>query len=152
MLMHARSCLALGDAVGFVDGCLSAYEFRPTRAEPLADLARYYRERGQNESAMLWVEVGQRIPYPEGDLLFVDEGVSRHGFLAETSIAGYYCKSADRRRAAHEAALELQLRRDVPDHVRGLARRNGMFYAPRARRSAPWRPCPGPRRSRSPRR
>ena len=32
--------VALGDAVGFVDGCLSAYEFRPTRAEPLADLAR----------------------------------------------------------------------------------------------------------------
>ncbi len=132
MLMHARSCLALGDAVGFVDGCLSAYEFRPTRAEPLADLARYYRERGQNESAMLWVEAGQRIPYPEGDLLFVDEGVYRHGFLAERSIAGYYCRSADRRRAAHEAALELQLRRDVPDHVRGLARRNGLFYAPRA--------------------
>ncbi len=132
LLMHARSCLALGDAVGFVDGCLSAYEFRPTRAEPLADLARYYRERGQNESAMLWVEAGQRIPYPEGDLLFVDEGVYRHGFVVETSIAGYYCRSPERRRAAHEAALALQIRRDVPDHVRGLARRNGMFYAPRA--------------------
>lgn len=132
MLMHARSCLALGDAVGFVDGCLSAYEFRPTRAEPLADLARYYRERGQNETAMLWVEAGRRIPYPEGDALFVDEGVYRHAFLAEAGIAGYYCKSPERRQAAHEATLELQLRRDVPDAVRGLARRNGMFYAPSA--------------------
>lgn len=132
MLMHARSCLALGDAVGFVDGCLSAYEFRPTRAEPLADLARYYRERGQNETAMLWVEAGQRIPPPDGDLLFVDEGVYRHGFLNEASIAGYYCRSAERRRAAHEAALELQLRRDVAPSVRHVARRNGVFYAPRA--------------------
>lgn len=132
MLMHARSCLALGDAVAFVDGCLSAYEYRPTRAEPLADLARYYRERGQNETAMLWVEAGRRIPYPEGDVLFVDDGVYRHAFLAEAGIAGYYCKSPERRRAAHEATLELQLRRDVPDAVRGLARRNGMFYAPSA--------------------
>ena len=132
MLMHARSGLALGDDVGFVDGCLSAYEFRPTRAEPLADLARYYRERGQNETAMLWVEAGRRIPYPDGDLLFVDAGVYRHGLLNEASIAGYYCRSAERRRAAHEAALELQLRRDVPPGVRDVARRNGMFYAPRA--------------------
>ncbi len=132
MLMHARSCLALGDAVGFVDGCLSAYEFRPTRAEPLADLARYYRERGQNETAMLWAEAGQRIPYPEGDLLFVDDGVYRHAFQTEASIAGFYCRSAERRRAAHEATLELQIRRDIPEDVRSLARRNGMFHAPRA--------------------
>ena len=46
LFMHARSSLALGDEVGFVDGCLDAYEFRPSRAEPLAALACYYRERG----------------------------------------------------------------------------------------------------------
>ena len=96
------------------------------------DLARYYRERGPERDGDAVGRGRARIPTREGDLLFVDEGVYRHGFLAETSIAGYYCRSADRRRAAHEAALELQLRRDVPDHVRGLARRNGMFYAPRA--------------------
>lgn len=132
MLMHARCSLALGDSVAFVDGCLAAYEFRPTRAEPLAELARYYRERGQNETAMLWVEAGRAIPYPDDDQLFVDVAVYSHAFANEASIAGFYCRSPERRRAAREAALGLQQRRDVPEDVRNLARRNGMFYAPSA--------------------
>jgi glycosyltransferase involved in cell wall biosynthesis len=130
--MHARSSLALGDDVGFVDGCLSAYERRPTRAEPLADLARYYRERGQNETAMLMVEAGERIAYPRDDLLFVDEAVYAHAFRNEASIAGWYSKDPARRRASREATLELQLRRDVPPDVRENARRNGRFHAPDA--------------------
>ena len=130
--MHARSSLALGDDVGFVDGCLSAYERRPTRAEPLADLARYYRERGQNETAMLWAEAGERIPYPRDDVLFIDEGVYAHAFRNETSIAGWYSRDPARRRASREATLELQLRRDVPFDVRENARRNGRFHAPDA--------------------
>jgi glycosyltransferase involved in cell wall biosynthesis len=132
MLMRARCDLALGDDVGFVDGCLSAYNFRPTRAEPLAELARYYREHEQHEVAMLWCEVGKAIPYPDGDILFVDDRVYSYGFVHEMSIAGFYSKDGCRRRAAHEAVLELQLRRDIPADVRAVARRNGMFYAPTA--------------------
>jgi len=132
MLMRARCDLALGDDVGFVDGCLSAYNYRPTRAEPLADLARYYREKEQHEVAMLWSEAGSAIAYPEGDLLFVDDRVYSHAFASEMSIAGFYSKDDRRRRRAHEATLELQLRRDVPADVRAMARRNGMFYAPTA--------------------
>ena len=132
MLMRARCDLALGDDVGFVDGCLSAYNFRPSRAEPLAELARYYREHEQHEVAMLWCEVGKSIPYPDGDILFVDDRVYSYGFVHETSICGFYSKHERRRRAAHEAALELQLRRDIPADVRAVARRNGIFYAPAA--------------------
>jgi glycosyltransferase involved in cell wall biosynthesis len=130
--MHARSSLALGDDVAFVDGCLSAYEARPSRAEPLADLARYYRERGQNETAMLWVEAGERIPFPKDDVLFVDEATYAHAFRHEASIAGWYCKDLARRLASRVAALELQVRRDVPADVRDNARRNGRFHAPAA--------------------
>lgn len=126
---HARCCLALGDAVGFVDGCLSAYEARPARAEPIAELARFYRERGQNETAMLWVEAGRRIPYPAGDLLFVDEAVYRHAFIHETSIAGWYSKLPERREAARVAALDLQIARDAPAALRHAARRNAVHYA-----------------------
>jgi glycosyltransferase involved in cell wall biosynthesis len=132
MLMHARCCAALGDGVGFVDGCLSAYEFRPSRAEPLADLARYYREAGQHETAMLYVEAGEQIPYPAGDVLFVDDAVYLHAFRHETSVSGYYCRNPARRRAAREAVLELQIARDVPADLRQAARNNGRFYAPRA--------------------
>jgi glycosyltransferase involved in cell wall biosynthesis len=130
--MHARMSLALGDDVGFVDGCLSAYERRPWRAEPLADLARYYRERGQNETAMLMVEAGERIAYPRDDVLFVDDAVYAHAFRHEASIAGWYSRDAGRRRASREATLELGLRRDVPADVRDNARRNARFHAPEA--------------------
>jgi glycosyltransferase involved in cell wall biosynthesis len=45
---------------------------RPWRAEPLADLARLYRSRGQTAKAEAVDRVRADIPVPEGDILFVE--------------------------------------------------------------------------------
>lgn len=67
--------LAYGDTNGFVAGVWAAYERRPWRAEPLYHLARFYREKGQNEQCVAVVKVAEGIGYPKGDQLFIEEGV-----------------------------------------------------------------------------
>src|SRR5260370_22154355 len=74
---HARLQLArcwrdMGDERHFLHGALHAFEARPTRPEPLADLARFYREKGGcNELAALFAARGLQVPHPT-DLLFND--------------------------------------------------------------------------------
>jgi hypothetical protein len=54
----------------WADDALLAFEKRPSRAEPLADLAKYYRDRGMNEIATMFARRAMVIP-PSNDLLFV---------------------------------------------------------------------------------
>ncbi|MDD1369345.1 glycosyltransferase family 2 protein, partial [Bacillus sp. MHSD17] len=49
-----------------------AWEYRPTRAEPLYQLARMYRLKSQNNIALMYALQGKEIPFPKNDLLFVD--------------------------------------------------------------------------------
>ncbi|TKI86744.1 glycosyl transferase, partial [Bacillus wiedmannii] len=49
-----------------------AWEYRPTRAEPLYQLARMYRLKSQNNIALMYALQGKEVPFPNNDLLFVD--------------------------------------------------------------------------------
>lgn len=109
-----------------VEAALAAYADRPHRAEPLLDLARYFRERGDNATALLFTDAGKRIPFPKDDLLFVEHGAYSWGFDQEISIAG--CYLPDRVEDGRAACESLALRRDVPSHVRDLARTNLYWY------------------------
>jgi len=53
---------------------LRAYQFRPIRAEPLYELARYYRQRGEYAVAFLFAKTAIEIPRPP-DIHFLDERV-----------------------------------------------------------------------------
>lgn len=93
---HSRYQIALinerlkaGDAT-VVDGFLTAYQARPTRAEPLMHLARYYRENGGRHAlAYLFARQAIEIPRPP-DILFVDEGTYTWRAKDEYSIACYW--------------------------------------------------------------
>lgn len=54
-----------------VDAYLRAWNARPTRAEPIHELARYYRERGQATTSAMFAELASGIPVTS-DILFVD--------------------------------------------------------------------------------
>lgn len=73
-----------------VDGYLAAYQARPARAEPLVNLARYYRENGRRYAlAHLVAQQAIAIPRP-ADILFVDEGTYTWRALDEYAVACYW--------------------------------------------------------------
>jgi glycosyltransferase involved in cell wall biosynthesis len=106
---------------GFVSKMVAAYNFRPRRAEPLYDLAKYYREKGDNAAALLFAKHGMTIPRPD-DLLFVNDFVYSHGLRYEYSIVGYYDEKE--RARAFEVTDGLALDPTCPAGVRESARNN----------------------------
>ena len=110
---------------------LEAHQERPTRAEPLLHLARHYRKRGKNDDlACLFAEAGKQIPYPHGDLLFIErEAYSGHGFDGEIGISGWYAKLPERRDAARVATMHLSACASARGTVRRDARTNSRLYA-----------------------
>lgn len=123
----ARSYLALEDEPNFIKACFDAYNYRPTRGEPLKLLAQFFRERGRSESAMLIAEALAKVDYPETDKLFVERGVYDYGADEEIAISGFYCKSSRRREEAHRACGDLTLHPN--EYVREGARKNFIHYA-----------------------
>jgi predicted GH43/DUF377 family glycosyl hydrolase/tetratricopeptide (TPR) repeat protein len=65
---------------------LEAWDRRPTRAEPLYELARLHRQRGAVASAHMFAQRGLEIPYPT-DLLFIHRWVYDWGLLFERAMA-----------------------------------------------------------------
>jgi glycosyltransferase involved in cell wall biosynthesis len=125
-MVNAAHCkLALKDEGGFVNGLLQAFEFRPRRAEPLYDLSKYFREKGQYHLAWMFADTGYYIPRPD-DTLFVNDFVYNVGFHEELSIAGFYLDN--RREYAAKLCDTLALSPNAPQHSRDLARFNNTFY------------------------
>jgi hypothetical protein len=98
---------------------LAAYEMRPSRAEPLYELARYYRLRKAYGKAYLFAKAGIHTPRPN-DSLFVAQDVYDWRMHDELGVSAYWAGDY----AAGKAACEHVLARvdaglDVPaDEVR----------------------------------
>lgn len=77
------------DAV-VVDAYLTAFQFRPTRAEPLVELARYYRDHGRRFAlAHMVAEQARHLDWPEDDA-YVDSDVYAWRARDEYATAAYW--------------------------------------------------------------
>ena len=85
-LQEARCYLKLGRDADFLARAIAAYDLRPHRAEPLWDIANYYRTRGMNSAGAMICEAGLDIPYPKDDALFIEDDVYNAGLKEEFSI------------------------------------------------------------------
>jgi glycosyltransferase involved in cell wall biosynthesis len=101
-----RMCLRLGKPEAIVLGeLLAAYSLRPTRAEPLYELARYYREKKGYAMATLFAKAGLQTPLPS-DRLFVAASVYSWRLLDELAVATYWVQDYQTSKNACETLLE----------------------------------------------
>jgi glycosyltransferase involved in cell wall biosynthesis len=106
-----------------LDAYLEAYDFRPTRAEPLCSIARHYRLANQFHSAALFAARAMALPRPK-DVLFVEETVYTWRALDEYAVAVYWMND-------YEAALAVNQRLlgsgDLPEDQHERVRKNADF-------------------------
>lgn len=112
----ARSMHRLGEPWPEVlDAYLRAWAFRPTRAEPLHEIAAEYRARGEYQLGYLFARCAAGIPLPADDILFVDASVYQWRALDEQSVCASWI-------GKHEESFtlcrDLLTRSDVPENDR----------------------------------
>src|SRR5262249_44136568 len=76
---------------GGVGELLAAYDLRPTRAEPLYELAHYYRGKKGYAMATLFAKAGLHTPRPD-DRLFVVDSVYSWRLFDELAVASYWVR------------------------------------------------------------
>mgnify|MGYP001259491730 CR=1 FL=1 len=107
---------------------LAAFEARPTRAEPLVELARWHRERQQYAQASLYAQWASGMPQP-ADRLFVEVAAYQWRALDELAVSGFYVRSPELMAAGLAAMRSLVPQIDaLPAEVRDRVRANAGFY------------------------
>lgn len=94
---------------------LEAYQFRPTRAEPLYRIAVNYRWQGAFHLAHLFLQQAVALPYPKQDMVFVEERLYRYLIKMALATCCYHI-------GEYEAGIRycdelLQDRRSMPPNI-----------------------------------
>ena len=106
---------------------LQAYQLRPTRAEPLYELASYYRLQKKYAKACLFAKAGRDIRRPD-DNLFVAQDVYDWRLLDELAVAAYWVGDyAEARRACEEILRRFEQGVPVPEADLKRVRQNLSF-------------------------
>lgn len=105
---------------------LDAFAYRPTRAEPLVELARFLRERKEYVLAAIYAHAATLIPHPK-DVLFIDAPSYRWRALDELAVSGYYAGDTYRELGA-QAAKRLIEENQYPTGQRQRIFANHAFY------------------------
>jgi predicted GH43/DUF377 family glycosyl hydrolase len=93
---------------------LEAWQRRPSRAEPLFELAQAYRERGEFALALMFAERGLQVPYP-ADVLFIHRWIYDYGLLMERAFAAGGLGDVEQTRADLRTVLDYAA---LPDETR----------------------------------
>ena len=123
MLAHCYK--DMGKTEDFIRTSLSAYNRRPMRAEPLYDLAHWYRERGENAAGLIFAEAAIQLPTSD-DQLFVNNFVYTMGAMEEYAIMAFYVPG--KRVAGYKINNMLTLKRTPYLASQQLARMNMFHY------------------------
>jgi len=98
-----------------LEAYLASWHTRPTRAEPLHEIARHYRLSGHHALGYLFATAAAAIPYPESDALFVDADVYRWRSLDERAVTAHY---VERYRDALDSCTRLLSTTALPEAER----------------------------------
>ena len=117
----ARMQQALGhDWRVVMQSYLQAYNFRPSRLEPMLPVARFYREHQQYSLGYLFSRAVTETGYPN-DTLFIEKPVYEYELLMEYGICCYWL-------GMHEESIrvndQILLRSSAPENYRISAEQN----------------------------
>jgi tetratricopeptide (TPR) repeat protein len=104
-----------------------AHAFRPTRAEPVYHLTKYFREKSQHHKAYHYYLKGRQIPYPKDDVLFIQTDIYNGLFFYEKTILDCYVKTSPHDKV--ESMVEIMTYLNKYDHYRANTHDNTIFYA-----------------------
>jgi glycosyltransferase involved in cell wall biosynthesis len=106
-----------------LDAYLMAYQYRPSRLEPLLPVARHYREQGHYHLGLLFSRVVTEVPYPD-DILFIERSCYEWELPLEYAICCYWL-------GLHEEAIRVNdlilANPRTPANFRDTAERNRKF-------------------------
>ena len=88
---------------------LQAWAYRPIRAEPLHQLARLHRGRGEPRQAYLYAKHAAELTLPPQDILFISEDVYRWMCVDEIGATAFYCHDFERGASACKYILDNNL-------------------------------------------
>lgn len=106
---------------------LICWQLRPTRAEPLHEIACHYRAADQFDLCHLFAQRAVEIPFPEAERLFVDRAVYDWKARDECAISAFYL-------GRHEESFQLNVALladpSLPESERGRIETNRDFSVP----------------------
>ena len=97
------------------DTFLQAWNVRPHRAEPLFHLARIHRLNNNPHLGYAFAMLGLDIPYPENDILFLNEQIYQWQLLDEFASTAFYVNDIDRGHAAAQRLVEMCKKGIIPE-------------------------------------
>jgi GR25 family glycosyltransferase involved in LPS biosynthesis/GT2 family glycosyltransferase len=121
-LQRARCLERLGRPWAEVlEAYLACWRTRPTRAEPLYEVARHYRLGDHHALGHLFARAAASLPFPESDALFVAADVYQWRSLDDQAVTSHYL---DRHREALDSASRLLSGTALPEGERERVTRN----------------------------
>ena len=113
MLRVAQSMEMLGEPWPDVhEAYLRAWEFRPTRAEPLYDIARHYIAEKRARLGYLYAQRAAEIPLPEDDMTIPHPDIYAWRTTFQQLVCAYHI---DKQAEAFTLSRRLLARPDLPD-------------------------------------
>ena len=102
---------------------LKAFQYRPTRIEPLYRLSQYYRLKENYFLGYLVAKQGLKIPHTD-DVLFVETWIYDYGLLLEYSICAYWIGAYEE---SLKACIQLLAVENLPQNIIDCVRKNLQF-------------------------
>ena len=113
MLRLAQSMEMLGEPwLDVHEAYLRAWEFRPTRAEPLYDIARHYIAEKRAQPGYLFARRAAEIPLPEDDMTIPHPDLYAWRTTFQQLVCAYHI---DKQAEAFTLSRRLLARADLPD-------------------------------------
>lgn len=100
---------------------LSAWNYRPVRAEPIYQIARIYRLSGHPRLGYLFAKQARTIPFPNQDILFLANEVWEWQILDEIASTAFYVGEFQE---GYDACMTLLKENKFPETERGRIMQN----------------------------